>query len=37
MIKKTIYSEPGMTVTTIRFLGITIYSVTENVRLCKSK
>lgn len=31
MIKKTVYKEPGTTVTTVRLFGIMIYSVTENV------
>lgn len=30
MIKKTVYKEPGNTVTTIRLFGITIYTLTVN-------
>lgn len=37
MIKKTIYREPGTTVTTVRFFGITIYSVIENQKKHISK
>lgn len=30
MIKKTVYKEPGTTVTTVRLFGIMVYSITEN-------